>query len=120
MKIWTAHIRPQSAPVLLPEAFSWGAAIFGPLWLLAHRAWIPAVLVLCAGVVVSVAVPEPATTVVGLGLAWATGLFGRDLCRWSLERRGFTLAQVVRGRTEEEALGRLLDQRPDLTAAAAA
>jgi hypothetical protein len=104
---------------LLPEAFSWAAAILGPFWLLLHRAWIPAVLLLCVGIVVSVATPEPATTVLGLGLAWLTGLFGRDLCRWSLERRGFSLAQVVGGRTEDEALGRLLDHRPDLMAQAA-
>jgi hypothetical protein len=116
---WTVHVRPGTPPVLLPEAFSWGAAIFGPIWLLVHRAWIPALLVLCAGIVVSFATPEPATTVLGLGLAWLTGLFGRDLCRWSLERGGFRLAQVVGGRNEDEALARLLDHRPDLTAEAA-
>jgi hypothetical protein len=119
VKIWTAHTRSQTPPVLLPEAFSWGAAIFGPLWLLAHRAWIPAVLLLCAGVAVSAAVPEPATTVLGLGLAWLTGLFGRDLCRWSLERRGFRLARVVAAGSEDEALARLLDHQPDLAAEAA-
>jgi hypothetical protein len=119
MKSWTVHLRPGTPPVLLPEAFSWGAAIFGPFWLLAHRAWIPAVLVLCAGVAVSIATPEPATTLLGLGLAWLTGLTGRDLCRWSLERRGFMLAQVVGAGSEDEALARLLDRRPDLTAEAA-
>jgi hypothetical protein len=120
MKSWTVHLRPGTQPVLLPEGFSWGAAIFGPFWLLAHRAWIPAILVLCAGIAVSVATPEPATTLVGLGLAWLTGLLGRDLCRWSLERRSFQLAHVVGGRNEDEALGRLLDRRPDLAADVAA
>jgi hypothetical protein len=43
------------------------------------------------------------------------GLSGHDLRRWSLEHRGYLLAQVVVARNELEALGRLLERRPDLT-----
>ena len=48
MRFWTAHIRAGAAPVLVREGFSWGALLFGPLWLAVHRAWIPAVLALAA------------------------------------------------------------------------
>ena len=34
MKIFTAHLHPRKPPVLVREAFSWGALLFGPLWLL--------------------------------------------------------------------------------------
>ena len=44
MRFWTAHVRQGTAPVLVREGFSWGALLFGPIWLAAHRAWIPAVL----------------------------------------------------------------------------
>ena len=112
MKIWTAHTRPQTTPVLLPEAFSWGRRSSGrsgwrrtghgfpPCWRCAPAWWSA-----------SPCRSRPRRRRARARLA--AGLFGRDLCRWSLERRGFTLAQVVGGRTEEEALGRLLDQRPD-------
>jgi hypothetical protein len=36
------------------------------------------------------------------------------MVRWSLARRGFLLAHVLAARTEDEALARLLDRRPDL------
>ncbi len=49
-----------------------------------------------------------------LALGWAQGLFGHDLVRWSLARRGFLLAHVVAGRDGDEALARLLGNRPDL------
>ena len=42
------------------------------------------------------------------------GLSGHDLRRWSLDYRGYLLAQVVVARDELDALARLLDRRPDL------
>ena len=118
MRVWTAHTRAHAAPVLVREAFSWGALLFGPFWLLAHRAWIAGVLLLClwAGfVLVGLAlVPAPLRGVLMLALAWLQGLCGRDLLRWSLARRGFLLAHVVAARNRDDALARLLERRPDL------
>ena len=42
------------------------------------------------------------------------GLSGQDLRRWSLDHRGYLLAQIIVARTELEALGQLLERRPDL------
>jgi hypothetical protein len=120
VKTWTVHLRPNTTPVLVAEAFSWGAFVFGPLWLAAHRAWIPAVLALAGGVGVGAATKPPLQIVLGLALAWLLGLFGQDLRRWSLTRRGFVLTHVVAGRTADEAVVRLLDQRPELAAEAMA
>ena len=50
----------------------------------------------------------------GCGAAAAAGLSGHDLRRWSLARRGFTLAEVVAARNAEGAFARLLDRRHDL------
>ena len=49
-----------------------------------------------------------------IGLAWFTGLCGRDLRRWSLARRGWRAPHVVVARSEEEALERLLRFHPSL------
>ncbi len=111
MKTWTVHLCPGAAPALVPEAFSWGAALFGPFWLFAHRAWIPGVLVLCAQAVLAVTPPHGVPT---LALVWLLGLFGQDLRRWSLSRRGFVVSHVVAAPTVEAAAVRLFDQRPEL------
>ena len=51
MKIYTAHTRESGeAPVLVREGFSLGALVFGGLWLLTQRAWIPGVLAICAAI----------------------------------------------------------------------
>ena len=113
MKTFTAHVSDRAAPVLVPEAFSLAAAVFGPFWLVAHRAWIPAVLSLCASVMLAT-LPDPTQTITGLAFAAAHGIFGRDLVRWSLERRGFVLAHVVAARDEDAAYARLLAARPDI------
>jgi Protein of unknown function (DUF2628) len=114
VRIYTAHTHTHRAPVLVREGFSYGAFVFGPLWLLARRAWIAGVLVLCADVVIFVLAPPDVRLIVSLGVSWLTGLFGHDMLRWSLDRRGFLEAHVVAAADEDAALARLLERRPDL------
>jgi len=114
MRFWTAHLHRDAPPVLIPERFSAGAATFGPFWLLAHGAWIPALLSVAAIVLLLVLVPMPYVLLAEPAHALLMGLFGHDLRRWSMERRGYFLGHVVAARTEAEALGRLLAQRPHL------
>jgi len=114
VRIYTAHTRADSPPVLVREGFSWGALVFGPLWLFAHRAWIDGVLALCAAAAIPALAVGPARALLSLTLAWALGLFGHDLRRGALERRGFLLAHVVAATDIDAALGRLLTRRPDL------
>jgi hypothetical protein len=116
MKSYTAHVKPDCPPVLLLEGWSWGAAIFGPFWLLAHRAWIPALLFAALALVIQLFTPPGLSAVIALGLGVLSGLLGRDAVRWSLERRGYMLAHVVAARDHESALARLLHARTDLGA----
>jgi hypothetical protein len=113
VRLFTAHLRAQSAPLLVPEGFSWGALIFGPLWLAVHAAWIPAALVLAVDLGLGF-VPRPLGPVLEIAAAVMTGLYGNDLRRWSLAMRGWLLSGVVAGRDEDAAFARLLTVRPDL------
>ncbi len=114
MKFWTAHIRAGAAPILVREGFSWGALIFGPFWLAAHRAWIAAALSLAAFILIIVLANDDIAAALLATLVVLLGLSGHDLRRWSLDLRGYLLAQVVSARNELEALERLLERRPDL------
>lgn len=102
--------------MLVREGFSWGALVFGPFWLLAHRAWIAGVLALCVGIAFAVLTHGGLAVVLILALAWLLGLFGQDLRRWSLSRQGYLLVHVVAATDIDTALARLLDRRPDLIA----
>jgi len=119
MRSYTAHTKPDYPPVLLLEAWSWGAAIFGPFWLLAHRAWIPAMAFGAAVLLVMVLAPPGLGGLIGLGFGVLAGLLGRDAVRWSLERRGYLLTHVLAARDEDSALARLLHVRADLNASLA-
>lgn len=114
LRFWTAHLHADAEPVLIPEAFSWGALILGPLWLLAHRAWIPALLALATMIAIAALAPTPFELLLAAALSLLLGLSGQDLRRWSLERRGYHLGHVVAARTEAEAMGRLIGHRPRL------
>lgn len=114
MTFWTAHIRSDRPPSLIREGFSWGALLFGPVWLAAHRAWIPAAFALAAAVLILVLAPPGEAALLMPALAVVLGLSGHDLRRWSMTHRGFVLSQVVAARSETEALGVLLSRRPDL------
>ncbi|GAC1344776.1 MAG: hypothetical protein NVSMB18_23090 [Acetobacteraceae bacterium] len=114
MRTYTAHLKPARMPVLVREGWSWGAALFGALWLVAHRAWIPAALHIAAVIVLPALVPAAFRLPLLLGIAALMGLLGRDMVRWSLERRGYVLAHVLAARDEDGALGRLLTARTDI------
>jgi hypothetical protein len=114
VKTYTAHIRPDRKLVLVKEAFSWGAFLFGPLWLLAHRAWIAAIVSLVI-FALPFAIRPPLRGALLFALLLLLGMIGRDLVRWSLGRRGYALAHVVAGRNPDEAYLRLMDQVPELT-----
>ncbi len=117
MKVWTAHLHPARPPVLIHEGWSWGAALFGPFWLLAHRAWVPGVIVLAVVIILNLLVPNSLRGLLVLGFFLLLGLLGRDLLRWSLARRGYALAHVVTAQDDDAAFARLLDARPDLATA---
>jgi hypothetical protein len=101
VRLYSAHLKADAEPVLVSEGFSWGALIFGPLWLAAHRAWIPAALSFAAFILIA-------------ALAVILGFIGHDLYSWALEHRGYVLVHVLAGRTLEDAWMRLLEHRPDL------
>ena len=114
MRTYTAHLAPHREPVLLAEGFSWWAFLLGPVWLLAKRAWIPAILLFAVDVAL-VALLPPWARLPSLAATWVlTGILGRDWVRWSLERRGFQLAHVLAARDGDTAFARLLAARPDL------
>jgi len=111
VKTYTAHIRRDRPPVLVKEAFSWGAFLFGPLWLLAQRAWIAAIISV-AVFALPFAAPPLLRGVLIFALLLLLGLTGRDLVRWSLRRRGYALVHVVAGHNADDAYLRLLDHAP--------
>jgi hypothetical protein len=100
--------------VLVREGFSWGAFLFGPFWLAAHRAWIATALALAASALIVTLTRDGVAATLLTALILLLGFSGNDLRRWSLDHRGYLLSQVVVARTEIEALGQLLDRRPDL------
>jgi len=111
---WTGHVRSGAAPVLVREGFAWGALLFGPLWLAAHRAWVPAALALAACILILALASGASAAALMLALAVWLGLSGQDMRRWSMRRRGFMLSEIVAARHETDALARLLERRPDL------
>ena len=111
MRTFTAHVRPAAPPVLVEEAFAWGALLFGPLWLLRQRAWIAA-LATAAALALVLAGPPSLRPALGFGVLLLLGFTGRDLVRADLARRGYALAHVVAARDADEALFRLLGQQP--------
>jgi len=114
VRVWTAHLHASRPPALVRDAFSFGAFLFGPLWLALHRAWIPAVLALAASVLIVYLTSPPVGLVLLLGEMVLLGQCGRDMVRWSMSRRGYTLVHAVVARSADGALRRLLDARPEL------
>jgi Protein of unknown function (DUF2628) len=127
MRVWTVHVPPipatgtagrppRRAPVLVPEGFSWGAFLFGPIWLLLRRLWLTALLWLVVAVA-AVLLARLGGLAVLLALQFLLGCHARDLQRRALDRRGYDQAHLVAERDEDRAMARLLAARPELAVA---
>ena len=122
LRVYTVHERaapPGADPdvVLVREGFAWLAAIFGLLWLLAHRLWLAsailvAVTLLLFGLSEFLGLTEAAEALIAFGLAVLTGYLGPEAWRWKLARSGYGLLGVVAGQNRDMAEHRLFSAWP--------
>jgi hypothetical protein len=99
--------------MLIREGFSFWAFLFGPFWLFWHRACLAGLGVL-AGLVAVNFLPDPYGIALALAAHLLLGFQGQDLRRWTLSRRGWSLAHVVLAESADGALARLLQAEPRL------
>lgn len=125
MKVFTVHRRetvspPGGAtargddPVLVKEGFAWPAALFGPLWALAHRMWSWALITALANagfaVLIQYVPVDPAVqAALAAGLFVLIGAHANDARRRSLAARGYREVAVVSARDFDGALLRYLE-----------
>jgi hypothetical protein len=93
--------------VFIKDGFSWVAALFAPLWLLAHRLWWPllGVIVLMVGFELTkrlTGVDQRWVGLAGLALNLMIGFEADTLRRWALERRGWRTLGSVTGKNAAE------------------
>ena len=114
MKAYAAHLKRHRPPLLMSDGWSWGAFVFGPLWLLSMRAWIPALLEIVALTLLFTFSPAWFWRPALLGLTLINGLLGRDMVGWALCRQGYAVAHVVLAPDRDAAMLRLFAAQPDL------
>ncbi len=115
MAIYTVHVpRELSDPGLRAErtafvrdGFSLGAFLYGPLYLLRHRALLAAVLWLVAVLAIGwvnhlLRMPRFAEILLALLIMLFTGLEASSIRRFALHRRGLDTAGVVSARSLDE------------------
>jgi hypothetical protein len=96
------------------DGFSWSAALFTPIWLLAHRLWWPFVGYLAAETAIAMLAQSDLVhpgwaTLAGLALGLLVGFEANTLRRWSLDRRGWSTIGAVSGRNAEDCERRWFD-----------
>jgi Protein of unknown function (DUF2628) len=93
--------------VFVPEKFSWGAFIFGPLWLISRGLWIAFFLWLVAIVALSFAaagwLSQGAAFWIFVLIELFLGFEGNNLRRRALAWRGYRLVDIVAGKPQDMA-----------------
>jgi len=107
------------------EGFSILAFLFTFLWLWVQRAWLAGLTVLGVFLLLMLfqkmlGVPEYLFVALQIVISVGVGIFGRDLQRAALARRGFTETGVTTGESLEEAEMRYFGKRVSQLAEAAA
>src|SRR5262245_36264129 len=109
LQVYTVHEPPEppagklehgESLVFVRDGFSWAAALFAPLWMLAHRMWLVLIgyLVLQAALEVSLgslgAAPQWLGTA-AIALHVLLGFEASSLRRWTLDRKGWQMIGTV-------------------------
>ena len=124
MSIYSVHLRDngkKSDLAVVPDGFSWGAAVFGFIWALYIGAWDAALMLfglqILAGALIPLLFADPAVQgAAQVGVALAIGVGAGELRRELLAWRGLHEVGVVTGATPEDAERRYFDDHPDVTA----
>lgn len=106
--------------VFVREGFSWGAFLFGPLWLMFRGLWIAfivwLVIVVALSAVSALYLTSQAQLLVSLAVSLFLGLEGNSLRRTELARRGYRFVDVItaasRDAAEQAFFTRWLKERP--------
>ena len=123
MAVYTVHEPPRRGAdvlghtqrfVFVRDGFSWGAFLFGPLWMLRHRLWLVLLgyVAVIAGLMagLSAASARGGSSLLAYALlALLIGIEASTLRRWTLGRRGWTALGVVVGDDLEAAERRFFD-----------
>ncbi len=129
MRIYTVHIVPgagaighEARVIFVKEGFSWPAFFFNWVWALFKGLWITALGLFLAEIVLGAAVGSlqvsaPAQSIASFTFFVLTGLFGNDLARMELARKGYREAGVVVARNLEAAEQRAFERLPALVRA---
>ncbi len=116
MQTYTVHEPPNTSAdrvdraerlVFIKEGFSWGAVLFGPLWLLAHRLWWPLIGYLVAYTAIEATrlaaiVDRRWIGLILIALNLLLAFEGDSLRRWALARRGWRMLGASSGRNRAE------------------
>jgi hypothetical protein len=90
------------------EGMAWWGLLMPPAWLLLKGMWLVFVLVVAAiGMIIgfgaAFGLGTGALLILVLAVHVVIGVFGNDLLRWTLARRGFVEAGHASGRRQDEA-----------------
>ncbi|HWE20298.1 MAG TPA: DUF2628 domain-containing protein [Hyphomicrobiaceae bacterium] len=123
MRTFTVHEAPDppadridraAGLAFVRDGFSWSAALFTPIWLLAYRLWWPLLGYLVAAVLIDLGRQSGLFHAGWLSLAWAAlhlliGFEADTLRRWQLAQRGWLTLGSVSGRSAEDCERRFFD-----------
>jgi hypothetical protein len=96
------------------DGFSWGAALFGPLWLLWRGFWLALIVYIVVAAVLAFAIEvlgigEQARVLIYLAVHLLMGFEADTIERWTLGRKGWQMIATVSGRDVAECERRFFD-----------
>ena len=116
--VLSAKSGPDKDPdaIFVRDGFSLAAAIFPLLWLLWHRMWAWAILLLVVVVGTGLAADFPSTEILAggvmFGISLLTGFEGRHWYVQSLIRRGYSVRSILEATSLETAEAAYFDSAP--------
>lgn len=119
MKFFAVYIKPKAAEPLetalfVKEGFSILAMMLNIFWMLYHRIWVAAALLIAFNIALSYGqfynvISAPAVFILNTGLLVFIGFEASDWYQQTLKRHGYLLLDIVSGKDLEQAQQRFFD-----------
>lgn len=115
---YTVHIKTPAEELdnvrFVREGFNLWAFVFGAFWAFYHRLWLAGVAIIAVQAIALQCthmgwLSEAGSSAVQVLLSLALGIFGNDVLRMKLQRKGFIFTDVVVADNETKATQRFLD-----------
>ncbi|XVN43036.1 MAG: DUF2628 domain-containing protein [Candidatus Rickettsia vulgarisii] len=113
MNIYSIYVNPDKKDnnfILVKQGFSLFAAVFNVFWTLYHKMWLALIITLICNIIAFSFDSHNLSNLIQIAITLIFGFFGADMREYDLERKQYSLEDIILAKSEVEAELKFLER----------